>query len=1115
MDADSSPRTKRKPRAFRWFVVALILANMFFIGYLLVPQTAGEQLRRQLRSKLAAHYPHLDVRISSGRVGNNGLIVIAGIELWTRDLGPSSPQRRILRIENLMVHTDLNIDRLIDGSMPICPTRIVAQDVTADLWQDLSGRWSAELLWPPLVMDDGCPRIEVRDGRLRLHNTASHTERPLELDQIFATLGLNRKGPPSETDNPLADGTFEINASGAFVDVIRVSGKMESGKVGIVGEASALRIDPLLLTKLPIISAETLSHVRGVNVTADVRWQANMQMGADTPRPTFNVDCSLREGRFEHTKLPQPLERFSGNLAVNDDGVEVRWAHAKFGDADLKLSGSMLGWDTQSDLHGRLNATGLLINERLARKLPDEISDAWNEVRPDGPIDLDLQFSRQAHQWRSSGIAELRGVDVQFSEFPYPVSQLVGTLRFDSERMGTDGLSGRIGGQRLSIAFDHTRRGVSGATWLQMAADGPVAIDSPLLAALTPLGEPTSRLEQFVRSLAPSGSLHLVAARFDRNEVGESRKSLDLRVTGGSLRYKEFPYPLYDVRGQITVHDDWVRLIGFQANNADNAKILCDGSFLNMPDGAPHPTDGDWQLALHFRTRDLPLDESLRAALSQDSRDLWDQLAPTGVIDQADVSLHHADRWESPKIVIAANQQARPLIDNRTVSLRAVSIPYRIDIVEGSVRFDGNEVVIQSLDGRHDSTRIAADGRCRQTESGQWRMDLNIHSGSRLHPDSELISSLPTEVRGTFQKLQLRGPLSARGTVGVLLPNAVHPDPTVDWNINFQLEGNRIGDVGPVRDLRGEITMNGSRDANSVIADGMIRIDSMHIENQQITSIIGPYGIRDDRLFLGEALTQLVDGRHVSKVHNKPQRVMDSSADPATLVKPRAIEGKVFAGLASLSGEVLLSEGAFDVVFSINGADVSKILVDIGQSDSNVKGIAEGQVRLEGVFGATHLLKGAGSASLKQANLYQLPLLISVFNMLRVKPSESVAFTDGTARFSIYGDTVNFSEFKLWGDLIQLDGSGTMNRSYEVDLSFNTRVSPQNFWSVVTDSFGENNYTLMILYVRGPLADAQVERRAMEVVGGTLGRLVPGGSELLEKGPVRSRLGRVRERFVR
>jgi len=1127
MDADSQQRPQRKRRSKRWFIAVLLLINLTVAGYFLAPQTVGNQIRRQLQAKLQAHYTHLSVRINGGRVSKDGLVVLEGIEFWTLETGDRAPSRPIVKIGTLNVHTDVQIEKLMAGSMPVCPTRIVAQDVVADIWQDATGAWSPQQLWPPLVMNGGCPLVEIQGGRIRLHRTADNASRPLELDHIQATFGLRHPqavspdSPPRPSSLTSLGGEFTILASAAFVDSVRVHGELNQGKLSIDGDATALRIDSGLLSKLPWLTREKYNDIRGVNLTTDVHWTAGGAIASTETAPAqafvFGVNWAIREGRFEHAKLPQPLENLTGQIAMHPDGIEIQWAQAKFGDADLRLSATTQGWCEDAQISGRLIAAGLMVNERLAKKLPAAMLRAWNDIRPEGPIDLDLQMARKDDQWLSEGTAELRGVDVQMNNFPYPVSQLIGTLQFNNTTVSTTGLSGRIGGQRLSVAFEQMLAKKSGESWLQLAADGPVAIDSPLLASLTPMGQPESRLERFVRSLAPSGSLHLVAARFDRNRDGQTRKSLDLRVTGGSLRYKEFPYPLYDVRGQISVHDGWVQLIGFQASNSDNAKILCDGSFLGMPDDAPHPTDGDWQLALRFRARDLPLDETLRAALAPDSRDLWDQLSPSGVIDQAEVALHHAETWNEPKIVISANQLPRPTIDNRTVSLRAAAIPYRIDVVQGAVRYDGTEVKIQSLDGRHDSTRIAADGRCLRTASGQWRMDLNIHSGSRLHPDAELIGSLPAEVRGAFQRLQLRGPLSARGTVGVLLPDAYHVDPTVQWDINFQLEGNRIGDVGPVRDLRGEITMRGIRDASSVIADGDVRIDSMHIENQQITSIVGPYGIRDDRLYLGESMSQLV-GREPAS-----QRLSTSTVKSVVTTQPIApdpaksqpIQGDLFGGVVSLSGDVMLADGTFDVIVSITDADVSKMLLEIGQADSDVTGVAQGQIRLEGVVGAGHLLKGDGSASLSQANLYQLPFLISVFNMLRVKPSEAVAFTAGSARFLIYGDQVTFNELKLKGDVIELGGSGTMDRSYEVDLLLDTKMSPQNVWSVVTSPFGERDYTLMTLHVRGPLSNPQIERRAMDAVGGTLERLIPGTSILTNPTPVQSRLDRMRQRLTR
>jgi hypothetical protein len=106
--------------------------------------------------------------------------------------------------------------------------------------------------------------------------------------------------------------------------------------------------------------------------------------------------------------------------------------------------------------------------------------------------------------------------------------------------------------------------------------------------------------------------------------------------------------------------------------------------------------------------------------------------------------------------------------------------------------------------------------------------------------------------------------------------------------------------------------------------------------------------------------------------------------------------------------------------------------------------------------------------------------------------SEAVAFTDGTARFSVYGNQVTFNELKLWGDLIALDGSGTMSRSQEVNLSFNTKVSPHNAWSYVTSPFGQDRYTLWTINVSGSLANPQIDRIGMEAVGGTLEKLLPG-----------------------
>ena len=90
----------------------------------------------------------------------------------------------------------------------------------------------------------------------------------------------------------------------------------------------------------------------------------------------------------------------------------------------------------------------------------------------------------------------------------------------------------------------------------------------------------------------------------------------------------------------------------------------------------------------------------------------------------------------------------------------------------------------------------------------------------------------------------------------------------------------------------------------------------MHFASQQITMIRGPYAVQDGRLLLGDAI---------------PQPTVSPQAPPASLnaIRGRPIEGRIYGGTASISGEMLLNDGAFDVVLAIANADMPTMLSDL------------------------------------------------------------------------------------------------------------------------------------------------------------------------------------------
>ncbi len=1122
MAAESAPSS---PRRSRWTLVALIIALTFAFVLVWLPQTAGEQARRSLLAKLREHYPGLQIDIGWGRLVSGVGVVFEDVRI-DRPADANGPARPILRMDRLVVethwHTDQAASRLSDGELPLVAKRVVAHGVEIDLFyeshesggsgQEGRGVWSMERLWPPPRMGPACPRIEISRGRVRVHpDTAANPpprfstgnamvspmSRPSSHPVQWHDLNLVVNIPPID-DPDQATHEFSLDGAGELVDHLRIRGTHRAGTLVLVGAATGVRTDPTMMSRMPSPLTRYVAPLAGLTARGDLSGKCVI---GPSVRPRWEAKWVAHDGILSHPSLAQSIQGLRGVVRLSDRGARIETVQATIGESICRLSGVMEGWEADADLQGRVVATDLMLGDQFTNLLPPAARQALDELKPAGRIHLDSRLDRRGGIWRADAVVDLLGVDVRPAAFPYPISQLVGKLHFRDSQIWSERLSGRVANQRVSAAFQKAvRLPAKGPGWIEIACEGPIPIDATFLAALTARGEKLSSLERVVRSLGPRGEVHLVSGRFAVDDLGQKSHCLDLRVAGGSVRYDPFPYPLHQIQGRLDVDEKSVRFIDFRGKSSNNATVLCEGIFekpVAHRGSSGHGSSArPWQLSLSFRASEVPLDETLRAALVESSRSIWDELSPTGVLDEMDVHVLHDQSREHPKIEIAARQRERPVLDSRTLSLRPTTMPYRIDVISGAAHFDGSEVIIESLNGRHDASRVSADGRCAPTADGRWKLDLNLRSGSRLHCDSEWIGSLPAQVRGSFQRLQLRGPLSVRGTTSLLLPDARHPEPMIAWGLTLQLEGNRIGDVGPVHDLRGEIAIQGRRDGAGVVADGLVSIDSVHVGDQQITAIKGPFAIRDDRLFLGETLTLVDELGGVSSEGPMP-------APP--------LQGKLFGGIITLSGDMLLSDGNFDVTFAVQQADVATLLADLGQLPSGISGKVEGRVRLEGTFGLPHLLKGNGSAVLSQANVYQLPVLIQFFNLLRIKPSEAVAFTHGDARFSIYGDSVTFSQLQLWGDLIAVHGTGTMIRGKEIDLSFNTRVSPQNEWDRLVRTFGDHQYTLWTINVKGSLANPAIERRALDAVNDTLERMFPGIADPM---PPRTRLGRLGKRWI-
>ena len=236
---------------------------------MLSPQTLGEQARRSIVQIFREHYRGTEVTIGSGRYSNDVGLILEDLEFRTPRTA-STPSQSLLRIDRLIVETDLRPEKLLDRELPFCAKRIIAQGVELNAAFDANGEsnlspgYGHHRRWDPDV-----PDLKIRDGRVRIHRDQSKLERPIELDGMNIVIDV----VPGEKVSSLKH-QFVLHASSNYFKNISLKGTEVDSRLELQGNASHLRIDPTLISRLPMLSAATVESLAGLTTEGDLKFSA-------------------------------------------------------------------------------------------------------------------------------------------------------------------------------------------------------------------------------------------------------------------------------------------------------------------------------------------------------------------------------------------------------------------------------------------------------------------------------------------------------------------------------------------------------------------------------------------------------------------------------------------------------------------------------------------------------------------------------------------------------------------------------------------------------------------------------------------------------------------------
>ncbi|HUE71238.1 MAG TPA: AsmA-like C-terminal region-containing protein, partial [Pirellulaceae bacterium] len=306
------------------------------------------------------------------------------------------------------------------------------------------------------------------------------------------------------------------------------------------------------------------------------------------------------------------------------------------------------------------------------------------------------------------------------------------------------------------------------------------------------------------------------------------------------------------------------------------------------------------------------------------------------------------------------------------------------------------------------------------------------------------------------------------GNLGITMPPG-DGLPGLDWNLMFDVEDGSLQAGLPANRISGQVQFVGKSDGNSIVSRGQLDVDSAMVRGIQLTQIRGPLFIDSQRLRAGTWAERDVQGR-----------------------VPRWVTANVMGGKLALDGEFVFADGRFNLYTTLENADLKRVTQELSPSQRNLTGKVFALVSLGGTTQGVHTWRGQGEARLTEANIYELPVMVSLLSLLSIKPPDRTAFTNSNMEFRIEGDDVEFTHIDFAGDAISLKGRGWMNNRQEVNLAFYSQLGRDEMQlPIFRPVVGEINRQFLLIEVTGPLDHPNVTKTPFPRLNEQLAQMFP------------------------
>lgn len=1004
----------------------------------------GEEVRSRVQQRLAQEFPALSVQVQGASLVEGEGIVVRGVSL----IDPSLPKecRQMLWIDEVRLACSTNLADLIAGAPRISAVRLRRPMVHAV--RQAEGRWTVAGLLKQRAGGGLLVPVTIEDATLLVDDVLRQTR--------VAVRQLSLDVAPDESEGNAGWATVRAVAAGDLFERASVAGRVAvaSGMFDLRGAVQAFEMTPRVVGMLPDGLGQMAEGLRdgitGLRGRISMDWQAAGTLAA-LEAAVFSVTGRLESGRFEHASLPSAMSDVTAGFQVDRTGLRFEKLEAHAGSTLLRGSGRYAGWTNTADFDLLLEAERLVVGRHWEGLLPASMASQWSKLLPAGEVDVRAQVARRNGTIEPNVSLRCRNVSLTHYRFPYRLDRTVGTVVLEGRALSIH-LTGQAGGHPVQVQGSFRMVSPSpatnepGGTYGTLEVRGEnMRIDDTLLAAM-PL-----RSADIIRTLRAAGTFDFVF-RHDRTPTlpGGHANSLGIRLVQCSMAYAGFPYPLSNVSGSLRMDRGHWTIRDITGSN-DTGVVRCNGTL--VPRG-----DNDGELTLQLAGTGVVLERELRDALPAGVRQIWDDVDPRGNAEFSATVRHHV-KARRTEVEIEATPQGD------TVSIEPAWFPYRLEHLRGQLHWKDGMLTFEQVRGTHDRTTVTAGGVCRFVPGGGWHVSFQELSADRFRADHDVLQALPVGLQQAISAVDLRGLLSLAGSLDI---HSTAGSPAASWDMQLDVEQGSL-DVGtPIEHVHGGIRLRGQSDKNSWQTFGDMAIDSAMWRGMQLTAVQGP-------------LTMDAGG----------VRFGATAARAGEQGAPRRVSARVAGGTLLLDGSVAAGDpGGFALAASLGDADLERLAGDTLSSAHPYRGRVFSTVEVSGSRGGAHSLAGRGQVRLRDADIYELPLVVAMLKMLRVKAPDLNAFGSSIVDFRIEGPRAYLDNIELSGDAISLVGNG------EIDFDSNVHMT---FRSIMGDSatqlpamkrvLGGASGQFMLIHVDGTLPHPEMTSEAFPTLAAAIQKL--------------------------